>query len=296
MRFKGLGLGVGFVLLSAVALVAQYAPFYVLDGYGGVHGGGGAPVITPATPYFGWDIARDFFYVPTSTSDTNYGDGLLVLDGFGGVHTGGKLSTVSLPASPYFGWDIARAIAFRRIDPQAYGAVSTTWTDYTSAAWTQVIAESMNMVLPDAGYVIVTISCNIVNPDASSPPSGKCIGADIAIGVNSTSSADAASIRTANLGDAYIPMGSGVNGYPTDIASLTRSFYFNTGGTQRFYFLARRSFGTGTVRILHPSITCLYVNKRWDTYSQSSSGTPLPSDLALAPNSETEAVPGTIKK
>jgi hypothetical protein len=30
-----------------------------LDGYGGVHTLGGAPVLSPATPYFGFDAARD---------------------------------------------------------------------------------------------------------------------------------------------------------------------------------------------------------------------------------------------
>ena len=33
--------------------------FYVLDGLGGVHAGGGAPLLNPATPYFGFDITRD---------------------------------------------------------------------------------------------------------------------------------------------------------------------------------------------------------------------------------------------
>ena len=35
------------------------AAVYVLDGLGGVHAGGGAPVLSPSTPYFGFDIARD---------------------------------------------------------------------------------------------------------------------------------------------------------------------------------------------------------------------------------------------
>jgi len=37
---------------------------YVLDGFGGVHAMGGAPVLAPATLYFGWDIARDIELTP----------------------------------------------------------------------------------------------------------------------------------------------------------------------------------------------------------------------------------------
>jgi hypothetical protein len=32
--------------------------YYVLDGFGGIHAGGGAQKIIPPTPYFGWNIAR----------------------------------------------------------------------------------------------------------------------------------------------------------------------------------------------------------------------------------------------
>ena len=32
---------------------------YVLDRFGGLHGGGGAAALSPMTPYFGIDIARD---------------------------------------------------------------------------------------------------------------------------------------------------------------------------------------------------------------------------------------------
>ena len=33
--------------------------YYVLDAFGGVHAGGGAPVLLPATPYFGFNVAQD---------------------------------------------------------------------------------------------------------------------------------------------------------------------------------------------------------------------------------------------
>ena len=32
---------------------------YVLDGFGGIHPVGGAPVLSPLTPTFGTDIAED---------------------------------------------------------------------------------------------------------------------------------------------------------------------------------------------------------------------------------------------
>jgi hypothetical protein len=77
-----------------------FKSFYVLDGYGGVHSAGTAPVITPKPPYFGWDIARDM-------EITSTGDGLYVLDGYGGVHSAGTALVIT-PKPPYFGWDIAR--------------------------------------------------------------------------------------------------------------------------------------------------------------------------------------------
>jgi hypothetical protein len=72
--------------------------YYVLDGYGGVHAGGNAQAMTPSTPYFGWDIAKDLELATT---------GYYALDGYGGVHAGGGASAMS-PAAPYFGWNIAR--------------------------------------------------------------------------------------------------------------------------------------------------------------------------------------------
>jgi hypothetical protein len=74
--------------------------FYVLDGYGGVHKTGSAPALSPATPFFGFDIAKDLEL-------TSNGLGYYVLDGYGGVHSGGAASSLS-PTTPYFGWNIAR--------------------------------------------------------------------------------------------------------------------------------------------------------------------------------------------
>jgi len=39
--------------------VFETGGFYVLDRFGGLHAGGGAPVLLPGTPYFGFDVAHD---------------------------------------------------------------------------------------------------------------------------------------------------------------------------------------------------------------------------------------------
>lgn len=115
MRALRLIVSVVFLLTLAVTpepAMAQQG-YYVLDGFGGVHAGGGAPVISAPTPYFGFDIAKDIVYVPPG-SGAGAG-GYLVLDGFGGVHVGGSISGFSVtPRTPYFGFNVARAIAVRR--------------------------------------------------------------------------------------------------------------------------------------------------------------------------------------
>ncbi len=71
----------------------------VLDFYGGLHvAGPGALPISPAPPYFGFDIARD--------AETE-GDGAYVLDGLGGIHAAGGVPPLT-PGPPYFGFDVAR--------------------------------------------------------------------------------------------------------------------------------------------------------------------------------------------
>jgi hypothetical protein len=101
LRHPGI-LGLGFAILalaSAAPVLGQQASYYVLDGFGGVHAGGGAPAI-PGTPYFGFDIAKGIAYAPGAS-----GNGIMVLDGFGGVHRVGLGSAVA--PTPYFGFNIA---------------------------------------------------------------------------------------------------------------------------------------------------------------------------------------------
>ena len=55
---------------------------------------------------WGWDIARDFAFLPDGT-------GGLVLDGYGGIHpfrVNGNTAPLQVLGAPYWGWDIARKI------------------------------------------------------------------------------------------------------------------------------------------------------------------------------------------
>jgi hypothetical protein len=88
----------------------------VLDGYGGLHPYGAQLLINSPTYWQGWDIARDFAFLPN-------GDGGYVLDGYGGLHPfsinsfspRGFAVAYGLPSpvvgGPYWqGWDIARKV------------------------------------------------------------------------------------------------------------------------------------------------------------------------------------------
>ena len=100
--------------------ITGHGHFYVLEAFGGVHAGGGAPAISPLTPYFGFDVAEDIEYFP---SDASGSAGILVLDKLGGVHPGGGLAaSPPLGPTPYFGFDAARAIVRRDNRPQMLAA------------------------------------------------------------------------------------------------------------------------------------------------------------------------------
>lgn len=97
----------GFDIARDIESASDQSSFYILDGFGGVHEQGGAPLLTTqGRPYFDWDIARDIEIC---------GDGYFLLDGFGGVHVvGSAAARLPLDASgnvipsAYFGWDIAK--------------------------------------------------------------------------------------------------------------------------------------------------------------------------------------------
>jgi len=94
---------------AAQALPGANAPQSgaVLDGFGGLHPYG-APITIKTTAYWaGWDIARDFAFLPDGT-------GGFVLDGWGGLHpfrVNGNTAPLTAVGFAYWsGWDIARKV------------------------------------------------------------------------------------------------------------------------------------------------------------------------------------------
>ncbi len=149
------------VVYGVPVLAQDHAHHYVLDAFGGVHAGGGAPAVVPATPYFGFDIAADIEFVPVGTPSA-VGPGILVLDKFGGVHAGGALAADQPSgATPYFGFDVARAIVYRDISSRTVGNVgpSTTGFPNTATSFTSVV--SATMIAPDDGFLLVSGSATV---------------------------------------------------------------------------------------------------------------------------------------
>jgi hypothetical protein len=109
-RSSRAGRQVGLTLVSLAVMSLGFRATaeegYVLDGFGGVHSMGGAALLTPPTPYFGFDVAK-------AMRLTTDGQGYYVLDAFGGMHTGGSATPIS-PGPPYFGFDIARDFEITR--------------------------------------------------------------------------------------------------------------------------------------------------------------------------------------
>ena len=148
--------------------------FYVLDAFGGVHAGGGAPAITPATPYFGFDAAQDVAYIPQGSA-AGHGEGIVVLDIFGGVHVGGAL-TLDPPmlTTPYFGFRAARAIVYRDIPARASGDSLSTSSVVYVATLVPYLATLMDA--PDDGYLIVSGSIQIQCSTAAAGWAGINVG------------------------------------------------------------------------------------------------------------------------
>ncbi len=99
---------------APIVLVAAFSTFligvpasaqdmYALDGFGGVHAVNGAPIMSPPTAYFGFDVAEAIEVLPG-------GAGYYVLDAFGGLHAGGGAPPPS-SVPPYFGFDVARDLS-----------------------------------------------------------------------------------------------------------------------------------------------------------------------------------------
>lgn len=138
----------------------------VLDGYGGLHPYG-VPITASGSPYWGgWDIARDFAFLPNGT-------GGYVLDGYGGLHPFAVGSNPLPPAatgSPYWGgWDIARKVVilssgtggyvmdgYGGLHPFAIGANAAPPEASGGPYWAgwQIAREVVLIPGTDAGYVL----------------------------------------------------------------------------------------------------------------------------------------------
>lgn len=264
-------LGIGVLLLLSSPSFGQYWPYYVLDGYGGIHSGGGAATISPKTPYFGWDIARAIQYVPVGYGSTYYGHGILVLDGYGGIHQGGELSALSVSKTPYFGWDIARDMALRLIPPKAnYSSYSCGNVTVTSA--TYVSMRSTYLYLPDDGYVLITGSTSMGNNDGTN-----YAGARVAIGVNSSTTA-------LNAIEAEVALLAHASNH--NWRSVTKSqMAFCSAGYNTFYFLVKKTSGTGQVLYFDPTISAIYIDMSSTGYSEKPDvATPGPEDRGTGSN------------
>ena len=205
-----------FAVLLAAPAVGQHAQYYVLDGFGGVHAAGGAAVISPATPYFGFDVAADIAYVPLGTA-AGHGDGILVLDEFGGVHSGGALASAPpVPSPPYFGFRVAKAISYRNVPPRVagdefYGSFSVSNSGFLAMNTIAIHA-------PDDGFLLImttsTVGCATTGPAA--------VLTDLALTVDTTSvtgvpiwrvripGSDCVSFQTENMtGTRLVPVSAG---------------------------------------------------------------------------------------
>jgi hypothetical protein len=236
---------------------AQYFGYYVLDGFGGVHRGGGAPAISPVTPYFGWDIAKAIEYVPVGYSNKTYGHGLMVLDGYGGVHLGGALKgvTPAIPATPYFGWNIARDMAVRLIPPRAAGTYSTEGDTITSNTF--VVISSTEMILPDDGLVFLSGGFTAYNT-SQMYQSRVWLG----FGVDNSSSPFGGVLAGSNLPP--MSLGSYL------VAQVEKSLLvpISSAGSHTFYLLARKDeTAYGNVLYQHPTLSVIYIDQEANGYS-----------------------------
>ncbi len=247
-------LSVAVLVCAAVAVVAaaqaQEAQYYVLDAFGGVHAGDGAPAISPSTPYFGFDVAADIEYIPVGTS-TAVGDGIIVLDDFGGVHYGGALATdpPGFP-TPYFGFDAARALVYRDIPTRASWAADNSLTLTQN---TYVALVSTDIVAPDDGFILVTTTavatCSAATGDAS---------AQFSLNVDSLVQDLCLQNHAVGFSDCSdTPPGMGGD---TAIVALTRMFDV-TAGAHTVNFLGRKIAGTSDMSVTGVVVNAVFIDQ-----------------------------------
>ena len=240
------------LMLSAPVFAQDHAAHYVLDAFGGVHAGGGAPVISPATPYFGFDVATDIAYIPVGTGSAQ-GDGILVLDKWGGVHAGGALAFAP-PSSrtPYFGFDAARAIVYRDI-PTKIGFMASgqgqTMDLTTNASFVPVLTMIFNA--PVDGFVHVVGQAAM----ACKTQGNLYLLAALAVNVGVTSDPlPLSGIGLATFDDCNL-IGGNVWA-STETYSIVLPI---ERGARFIHLLARKSAGTSDLRIFGRSLTVQFI-------------------------------------
>lgn len=228
------------------AAAQNHAEHYVADGFGGVHAGGGAPAIVPATPYFGFDVVADIEYVAVGTP-TAIGNGVLVLDKFGGVHKGGALAAHP-PAgvTPYFGFDVARAMTVRDVPPRAAGTFVHASAFVTSTTF--VVLASATIRAPDDGFLVVTATSRFGCSHASEGGHGV-----FSIAVDGT---------TPPLElepEVGIP---DCDTIPLDLRSLAVTYMFPVAaGTHAVNAIGRRVSGLASLSFTDVSITVVFIDR-----------------------------------
>lgn len=254
MRFRAVVVAAAVVACAAGAAVsaawAQHAQYYVLDAFGGVHAGDGAPAISPPTPYFGFDVAADIDYIPVGTNSA-VGDGIIVLDDFGGVHSGGALaSDPPVSPTPYFGFDAARAIVYRDIPTRASWAAAGP-TTLTLSSFVPFL--STVLVAPDDGFLLVSASANVVCGAAPGDTT-----AHVTLNVDSTTLDLNLQNYIVGFSDCSdLPPGVGLLGAPV---SLTR-LYPVAAGSHTVNFLGRKVGGTVDPGIVGASLTAVFIDQ-----------------------------------
>jgi hypothetical protein len=203
-----------------------------------VHAGAGAPGISPGTPYFGFDIAKDIAYVAST------GSSVLVLDGFGGVHRGGPVIP-NAPITPYFGFNIARAIAPRTIPPRL-GFTSANQGNQEVTSTTNVVIVSTALTAPDDGYVLV-----LGNASMGSNSAPDVAKAHVCLGVDSTACADSiereVTIRSLLMNGGFASV------------AVSQAVFVNAGA-HTFNLLVRKADAAGQVEYFDPTIVAVFVD------------------------------------
>jgi hypothetical protein len=234
-------------LILAGPAEGQVASYYVLDGFGGVHAGGGAPAV-PGTPYFGFDIAKGIAYAPGAS-----GNGIMVLDGFGGVHRVGLGPAVG--PTPYFGFNIARAITYRNVPPRIASDATNALLDIDATSATYTVIRSLTITAPDDGFLLVIGSSYL---GCASAVVTDTLAGELTINVDATTEPGAitdmaiATFPDCRPGEAF---------FQTNNQTLAHVFPVGAGA-HTVNLLVRKSGGTATaeLRVLGRSLTALFID------------------------------------